>query len=434
MKQTNNTSYVIRLSKFFLLASIATTFVKIPSFHQYYRMSDLFLLISFIFITNLFFNKYIDFKKNKNIIVAILFIIATNILGTILSYLIYKTLPLRDVLLNYARLSSCIMIYYEIIIISQVDKTFIKKSIICLMGSLIIIPISHIMKKIGIIDYLMFDPTRFSGLLIDPNYFANFQIIPTILLLYFAIKDNNKYIYKILAFIGFMFSISMILWSGSRSGILGLIVAIFLLFFFYIKFTKTSIFKILITILILILSFPIGTILIPRYKNENLQTKTSNENNQQSLIIKDITSENQKTRLESFSNISDAVTSNDRLLIWKSSIKFIKQNPFGYGPGYNQIINLHGDVGSNRVVHNFELELILQGGLLLFIFINYSLLKLLIKTYNIIKFKYFNEIHALVSIMIGLLISGLFLDSMPEKWVWIILALIVSYNIEEIIN
>ena len=428
----------LKISRFFLLASVATTFIKIPSYHEYLRIGDLFLFISFIFIIIAIVKKQINLKNNKELIKIVLFWIGVNVLGSILSFIIYKNLPLQYIILNYARLASCLIIFSEIILLSEQDKLMIKKSIFCLLGSLIIIPMSFIFQKFGS-QYLMFDPSRFSGLLIDPNYFANFQIIPTVLLIFFIMKGNIKPINKIILYIGFVLSISMILWSGSRSGILGLFVSILIILFFFVKFLKTTKTKVIVIILLIIVAFPLGYMFIPKNRHipekteiKTLQIVTNSGIVTKTQIVKiPKTKVDQKSRLETFSNVSDVVlsnASNDRLAIWKESIYYIISNPLGYGPGYNQIINIHGDGGENRVVHNFEIEMLLQGGILLFIFFNYFFLMLLINTYKNPSFKIFNEIHVFVAIIIGILTSSLFLDSIPQKWIWVIVALIIVYN------
>jgi O-antigen ligase len=289
------------------------------------------------------------------------------------------------------------------------------------MASLIIIPIAFIMQKLGFIQHLMYDPTRFSGLLIDPNYFTNFQIIPTLLLLFFIMKNDVEIINKIILYIFFVLSISVILWSGSRSGILGLLFAILLLFIFFIKFAKINNVKIFSVLLLVMISFPLGFLAIPKISTPHEQGQTQSLN--QTSINKIIP----KIRIETFSKPSNLVSGQGRLNIWNNSTSFILKNPLGYGPGYNQIINLQGDGGEHRVAHNFELELLLQGGVLSFIFFNYLIIKLLM-LYRKPYFKNFNEIHALTAIMIGMLISALFLDSTPEKWIWVIMALIIVYN------
>ena len=429
-------SKILKLSQFFLLASITTTFIKIPSFYQYYRIADLLLFISFIFIIIAIIKKQISFWEDKKLAKIILFIIGVNIFGSILGLLIYKTFPLQPVILNYARLASCLIIFFEIILLSQQDKTIFKKSLLCLMGSLVIIPIAYVFQSIGLVDYLMYDPSRFSGLLVDPNYFANFQIIPTLLLLFYIMRAGTQTKYKAILYIGFVFSVSIILWSGSRSGILGLLVSILILLFFFIRFSKLPKIKIAIIALSIIMALPLGFTFVPKYKQIYRQPNTETSQPQKSsgqinnflLKIKNNEKVEQKSRVETFASVPNLVNGQDRLGIWKRSLYFILKNPFGYGPGYNSIINITGEGFNHRVVHNFELELLLQGGILLFIFFNYYFTKLLLEIYKSFYFKNFNEMHALIAIIIGILTSGLFLDSIPEKWVWIIIAFIIVYD------
>ena len=426
---------IIKLSQFFLLLSIATIFTKIPSFHQYFRMSDLFLFISFIFIVIAIVKKQILLWNEKKLIIMLLLVVGTNILGSILSLLSYKSLPLQYIVLNYGKMASCLIIFIEIILLSNQDKLLLKKSMLCFIASLIIIPISFILYKIGYMDHIMPDPFRFSGLLIDPNYFANFQIIPTLLLLFFITKDNLNIKYKIILYLGFTLSIFTILWSSSRSGILGLLISILLLLILFIKFSKTTKLRMVTIVIIVILAFPLSFMLIPKYRQiiktqgEQEPSTVNHTTINKLLIKKEIIKIEQEARIESFSNISTLTEEQGRLDIWSDAIHFILKNPIGYGPGYNQIVNIHGDGEENRVVHNFELELLLQGGIVLFVLFNFLFIKLLIKIYKKPNFKNFSEIHVLVAIMIGMLVSGLFLDLISQKWIWVILAFIISYNV-----
>lgn len=428
----------MKLSRFFLLFSIATIFIKIPSFCEYFRISDISLFISSIFIIIAIIKKQVNFIEEKKFIKILLFFIILNLFGSFLSLLIFRDLYNQTIIFNYIRLILCLTIFTEIIIISKKDVLLLQKSMWCFIVSLIIIPISFILYKIGYMEYMMFDPFRFSGLLIDPNYFANFQIIPTLLLLYFIIKDNLNIKYKIILYLGFIFSISTILWSGSRSGMLGLLISILLLLIFFIKFSKTAKLKIAIIVTIVILAFPLGFMFIPKYRQIIKKTEVKQEQQgsptvkpvitDKLLIQKEVIKIKQESRIETFSNVSNLVAEQDRIDIWKTAIYFVFKNPLGYGPGYNQIINISGNEGEHRVVHNFELELLLQGGILLFILFNYLFINLLIKIYKKSNFKSFNEIHVLVAIIIGLLASGLFLDLIPQKWIWVILAFIILYN------
>jgi len=212
-------------------------------------------------------------------------------------------------------------------------------------------------------------------------------------------------------FILFCFSVGLILWSGSRSGLMGLLVSFGALIFLLIP--KMSKKRLAVIIFLILISFPVGFYIIPRKSENDIKLRVNNI---------------QKTDA-GVAPILDFASGQDRLNIWKNALFFVIKNPLGYGPGYYELIDIHGDGLDNRVSHNFELELLLTGGIGLFLLVNFALLKTIIKSIKNCRSAEFNEIYILLPILLGVLTSSMFLDTLLySKWLWVIVALIIVYN------
>jgi len=117
----------------------------------------------------------------------ILIFIGTILLGGIISILFLKNISIISIIKGFFYILVNLYIFIEILIVSNNDKSFPKKVLLCFLFSFIIIPLIYIPT---ISKYFLYDGKRFEGLFSDPNYFVNFQIIPTILILFYIIKDN----------------------------------------------------------------------------------------------------------------------------------------------------------------------------------------------------------------------------------------------------
>ena len=112
----------IKITEYSLLAAIALIFLKRPLlfgsvevklsvfFFAFFAASLLFLLISVL-------KKEISFPANfKKLVIFFLGLFSTILLGTFLSLIIYKHLPLGVVLNEYAHVLTCFCIFLEIIL------------------------------------------------------------------------------------------------------------------------------------------------------------------------------------------------------------------------------------------------------------------------------------------------------------------------------
>lgn len=402
-----------KISGFFLLSSISTLFLGKISIFGSLKISGLLLLISFIFFLIALIKKELNILQEKKIIFYLLISAGFLLIGTTLGLIIYKNISIITGIKGFIYASINLVVLIEIILISNSDKTFPGKILLSFLFSLLIIPFIYIS---GINKFFLLSGNRFEGLLGDPNYFVNFQIIPTLLLLYFIMKENIKIILKIFLFILLCFSVGLILWSGSRAGLLGLMASfISLAFLFFVSDISKK--KLFIIILLMLLSLPIGYYIIPQKSRNDISVRITNMNTQPATI------EQANTKI-----ITDITSGQDRFNIWKNSLPYIIKNPLGYGNEYSDVINIIGDGYGHRVVHNSELEILLTGGICLFILINLALLKIIIKSIKNCYKQKFNEIHILLPILIGVLISSLFIDALFQRWIWIIVALLIVYN------
>lgn len=403
---------IYKISKIFLLLSIATIFIKKWTILSTpLKISDAFLFISFILIVILILNKDIIIKPHIIKSIKHLFIIFLILsLGSLISLLIFKNLPLNEILLSYLRIISCFLIFLEIIIFTSENQKFLKSIFISLFLSFVVIPISYLFPQLILNGFLLDSSSfRFAGMFNDPNYYANFIIFPTLGILYYFLKEKII-LNKIFFFLIFSLSLGFIIWTGSRSGWLGLISALGFLIIFEYKLNGFK--KSIITSSYILIAFIIGLLLIPPIAQTQITERLH-------IFIqnKDISKNKWNTGLS-------ITKGQNRLLIWRQSIKEFTNNPVGYGPGYNSIIDISEEGGDHSVSQNIILQILLTGGIPLFIY----LLFILKKNYQKFKKNIFNN-YLILSAIIGTLISSLFIDSFESKWIWVYLAIYISLNL-----
>ena len=383
-----------------LLASTSLLFIGKFDFLGPVKISDYLIILSFLFFVIAFLKKEITIPWKDSIFKYILISLIFIIMGTITSLIFIERIEIIPVLKGYYHIIINLIYVIEIFILSKYDDNLIKK--IC-YGFLLSLSVIFLIYLPYTNKYLLYMGSRFQGLLNDPNYFANFQIIPTIILLHLIKKDGLKIIIKIILSILFFFSIGLILWSGSRSGLMGII---FSLFFFIILILKnTPKLKVVAISLLIILSFPVGYILMPKQSHKNIETRINNVTQTKNLTT------------EQMGLINKISGKQDRLNIWVNSIYFITKNPLGYGPGYSKIINIQGENSTNRVSHNTIFEILLIGGIGLFITLltlGYFFIKKTTKNRD--SFTIF-----IVTCLIGIVTSSMFLDLfLYSKWFWVL--------------
>lgn len=405
--------YIYNVAKVSLLLSISTIFIKKWAIlGSQLKISDIFLLISFTAIIILISKKKVVIDKNiiKSIkYIGILFFILS--IGTTMSLIFFHQLPYKEIIVSYTRIIVNCLIFLEIILLGGENKHFLEQVIFSFLLSLIVIPMAYIF-PILIQNGLLLDSShyRFAGLFNDPNYYANFSIIPTIVLLFLFIKENRLF-FKIIFFFCFALSLGFLIWTGSRSGWIGIIIA--LISFIFFEFRSKGYKKSLLTSFFILIALGIGFFLTP-----NVAQKQIKERAQVFIPRGEVSIMSTKTT-SIFPHIS-LTNGQDRWSIWKQSLIDFSKNPLGYGPSYNSIINLNNN-GPHGASHNIILESMLIGGVpLIFLY----LLLILNNKNDYIKF-YKKNNYFLVSIILGILASSFFIDSFESRWIWIIIAIII---------
>lgn len=402
-----------KISSYFLSASIFTFFITGINIINSLKISSFLLYISVIFLMIAIFKKEINILSEIKIISYFSIFVIFIIIGMIYSFVIFDYILTIEVAKGLFHILIIFLIFVEIILLSKNNNDLPQNILWCFLFSVFIIPFIYFP---DINKYFLYDNFRFKGLMGEPNTFSNFQIIPTILLLYFIIKGNYTKIIQTIISILFFLSIGLILWSGSRGGLLGIIISLIFLILLLVHSIPRK--KITYLIILVVMSFPIGYYFMPSQSHTNIKARVVN-----------IQTQSPKEGFIQQNKILGTISGQqDRLNIWKNSLFFIINNPLGYGFDYNKIVNIEGDNIGHRISHNFELQILLTGGIGLFIIINYILLSIIIRSIKNCYRKEFNEIHILLPIMIGLLISGLFLDALFLRWIWIIIALLIVYN------
>ena len=404
--------HIYNAVKISLLASIATMFIKTWSLYGTpLKISDVFLFISFILLIVLIAKKNISITppifKHLIYFVTLFFIL---VLGTFTSLLLYGHLPFHLILLSYLRIMGCMFAFIEIIILGKEDKKFIEYAVLSFLFSFLVIPMAYIFPQF-ISNGLLMDSSnaRFAGLFNDPNYYSNFSIIPIMVSLFLFTKEE-KLRYKIIFFVLISMSLGFLVWTGSRSGWLGMIGAIFVFLFFEYKANGFKKLRWLFPTILLALC--VGMFLIPATGQKQTRQRA------QTLFSQENTNPNKKSNTIPY--LSTLTKEQDRGAIWKQSLLFLKKNSIGYGPSYNNIIDIENN-GPHRAVHNFMLESVLLGGiplifLFVFIFKKEKMLNCIIKPKN----------YFLLSAILGVFISCFFLDSFESRWVWIIVAIFIT--------
>ena len=428
------------LSVLFLFNKAATGKIK---------LDVLFLIISLLFFIIAFIKKklFINLEKFSPIFIALFGIFLSIIIGSIISFIRYGALPFTSIFSELKIFAGCIIIFIEIIILGNSDNIFLKWLIYSFLASFLVIIVAYLPEPIlrSIPSGEM--PNRFSGLIGNSNYYPTFMFLPTMIIYYLLFKEKfqKKNLTKILVlFLLFSLSCGLIIWSGARSGWLGLFVSLTLFVLLSIKTTEHKFKKILLHFSTIILAVLIGFVLLPPiakvHTNERMSAITgyvgkdaSSSKNIQNTQNKEIQNGNVNHPLfvSQTKSILNSMSSNqDRLNIWKQGIQYIMDNPFGYGFSYYYIINIKS-AEEHASIHSLILETLLIGGILLCISIIYLLVYIFKKYLSFLRHNFVVDMETvLISSLIGFLISTLFLSALQLRWFWILLAITIAWQMD----
>lgn len=268
--------------------------------------------------------------------------------------------------------------------------------------------------NINILNNLMYyGGSRFRGLMIDPNYYS---VIQCTAMVYFLRQENVPKIKKALIYVLNFVFIAM---SGSKTGMLTLIIySLFIFFEYQLVLKKTSFKSIAISlaiVIVLTLSSPVLLDLINMFLNG----------------IPELLPIFKRVQLL-FTNFSSAIAQggSGRNTTWISAIGIIKESPL-IGVGLGSYITINNIMfGSDAVAHNTYLQIFSEwGGLLATIFFGYIFIILAKITLNAKKYKINSELLYTRDIVIILLIGSMAISLNNARMLWMFLGgLIYYYN------
>lgn len=264
-----------------------------------------------------------------------------------------------------SRLFNLIIFY---ILVSNKSYTSNEKNLIKIMSVIGAVLVSLYLFKTSSLYYTRVIITSSAGDSTDPNGLSSSLAFSAIFLFDYLI-NSNILIHKIIILASLSIIISGMLLTGSRAGVIGLILGVFILLLFGIKtkkFTKMKVFRFLLSLIILLW---VATIL----------------NNVFHLI--DV---NVFKRL-TVRNIFET-GGTGRFIIWKNAITmFLKKPIFGYGLATDPYL-LYLNYGTYIVTHNDALFILLGTGIIGLLTIMWfiaTLLKRIFKSRDVLSLSMF---------------------------------------------
>jgi hypothetical protein len=409
----------LKFATYFLLASLFTFSIKKPVIlWQNINLNDLLLGISFFCFLAALYKKQLACKIPRSVVFGVTTGIVLLLIGTFVSFIFFHQIA-PSAIREYVRIGASIIILIEVYCIGFSDFKFIHKALFSLCAMTFILPFVFYIFPSAIPFFLDESQTRFSGFLLDPNYYASLQILPTFILLWIAFAHplgKSRFI-SVIAILFFIMSAGSIIWSGSRGGLIGLIAG--LLFLAVVMAWKLDWKKALFYIAIITIASIASFHIIPVTGKKNIEARISS-------IITAPTLRTVKTEPvpQKITEVKAFTGQQDRLSLWKSAFSEALKNPFGYGPGYPEVADIIGSYNDHhRVAHNTVLQIILSGGFALLILVCFGLY--IVTKRALQPFITFGIPHYTLSALVGVGVAGLFLDSLWSRWVWIILGILI---------
>ena len=258
-----------------------------------------------------------------------------------------------------------------------------------------------------------FVESRLFGILASPNYLSLISLI-VIIFLVLKICSFEK-VYRYISIVAIVLNFIYIVLSGSRTAFICMMIAaaIYSIVMFYQKGNISSLFKVVLAIVVVLFSYKavnFSSEQYLKYNKERLETqdkKLENKDNNLSLERTDTSEEN---------------ISNNRFAIWKSTASFVPKKPiFGYSGGnwYEIGKKTNPDeyiIKEHYLTHNGYLEILFYNGLAGFISMGIFVLSFFISMVKRIfrdkKEGLVNkDLLSIVIILMVILVSNLFLSS-----------------------
>ena len=258
-----------------------------------------------------------------------------------------------------------------------------------------------------------FVESRLFGILASPNYLSLISLV-VIIFLVLKICSFEK-VYRFIGIVVIALNFIYIVLSGSRTAFICMMIAaaIYSIVMFYQKGNISSLFKVVLAIVVVLFSYKavnFSSEQYLKYNKERLETqdkKLENKDNNLSLERTDTSEEN---------------ISNNRFAIWKSTASFVPKKPiFGYSGGnwYEIGKKTNPDeyiIKEHYLTHNGYLEILFYNGLAGFISMGIFVLSFFISMVKRIfrdkKEGLVNkDLLSIVIILMVILVSNLFLSS-----------------------
>ena len=258
-----------------------------------------------------------------------------------------------------------------------------------------------------------FVESRLFGILASPNFLSLISLI-VIIFLVLKICSFEK-VYRYISLVTIVLNFIYIVLSGSRTAFICMMIAaaIYSIAMFYQKGNIRSLFKVVLAIVVVLLSYKAVNFTSEQYLHYNKERleaqdkKLENEDNNLSLERTDTSEEN---------------ISNNRFAIWKSTASFVPKKPiFGYSGGnwYEIGKKINPEeyiIKEHYLTHNGYLEILFYNGLAGFISMGIFVLSFFISMVKRIfrdkKEGLVNkDLLSIVMILMVILVSNLFLSS-----------------------
>ena len=258
-----------------------------------------------------------------------------------------------------------------------------------------------------------FVESRLFGILASPNFLSLISLI-VIIFLVLKICSFEK-VHRYIGIVAIVLNFIYIVLSGSRTAFICMMIAaaIYSIVMFYQKGNISSLFKVVLAIVVVLFSYKavnFSSEQYLKYNKERLETqdkKLENKDNNLSLERTDTSEEN---------------ISNNRFAIWKSTASFVPKKPiFGYSGGnwYEIGKKTNPDeyiIKEHYLTHNGYLEILFYNGLVGFISMGIFVLSFFISMVKRIfrdkKEDLVNkDLLSMIMILMVILVSNLFLSS-----------------------
>lgn len=326
-----------------------------------------------------------------------------------------------DLIINYARIVFNGFVFFLTALLVFKNESLVKYfSWAVFVGPLAVLPLFLNFGK-----NIYFSGGRLSGLLQDPNIFGGWMVIAFIIGI--ALFLENKKIWKRFLIASWLCLIAnFILWSASRAGWLALIVG--LAIFGLILLFKKPRYEIVWVIIILILTFSIGFLTLPKQIKPFIADRMIGNKIIKSLNLNKIIQKSGTNYDFIYENgfLSYQIRSD----IWKNTFLIASKNPFGYGFNY---LNEHRFTINNETISftaNIFIEILILGGfgaLLVFLII----LKKLTQNMTLILKKADNLKAAWVATFFISITDLFFIDGFLFRYFWFILGVILGIYLIE---